>query len=243
MQCLARCSPTWLPSPWQRPQSRGSPPGGRQPQSYPWQLGRLHVHSAVTQCWACRWAGAAAGLNSPGPAASWPGSAVGAQALVEKGSSYASHYGCRVSSLPLDAAQLSSWAATGQADGRVGKGAGGREPGPWSPGPGRAPSRAVQGRERHRPGRRLGPPAAISSASGQASSANERTGERVRAAGGSAAGGPAPAVWHHTSPAGPVPLRTRRSGGPTRAPLGRCSGWVGQAPSGPNCTAHPAALP
>lgn len=47
-------------------------------QSYPWQLGRLHVHRAVTQCWACRRAGAAAGLNSPSPAASWPGSAVGA---------------------------------------------------------------------------------------------------------------------------------------------------------------------
>lgn len=113
------------PLPDSDPKAEGPRRGEQQPQSYLCQLGRLRVRSAVTQCWACRWAGTAAGLNSPGPAASWPGLAVGAQALSGKGSLYASPYGCRVSSSPLDAAQLSSRAATGRAAGRVGMGAGG----------------------------------------------------------------------------------------------------------------------
>lgn len=126
---MADCSRPGCPLPDSDPKAEGSPPGGeQQPQSYPCQLGRLRVRSAVTQCWACRWAGAAAGLNSPGPAASWPGSAVGARALAGKGSPYASPYGCRVSSSPLDAAQPSSRAATGRAAGSVAMGAGGRGP-------------------------------------------------------------------------------------------------------------------
>ena len=233
------------------PEAEGPCRGGQQPQSYPQQLGRLHVRSVVTQCRACRWAGTEAGMNSPGPAASWPSSAVGARALAGNSPPYTSPYGCWVSSLPLDTAQPSSRAATGRADGRVGMGAGGRGPGPFGSGLGRAPSRAAQGRERHRPGRRLGPPAAISGASSQASSANERTGERVRAAGRSTAGGPAPAPGTQSSTVavGPVPLCTWGSGGPTCSPMGRCSGHVGQllqvlnSQVQPKGTAHTAALP
>lgn len=101
----------------------------------------------------------------------------------------------------------------------------------------RAPSCAAQGRERHRPGRRLGPPAAISNASGQASSANERTGERVRAAGRSKAGGPAPTpgTRHGTPPAGPLPLCSRRWGAQPMP----CQGGAGTGGAGTIGTQSP----
>lgn len=84
----------------------------------------------------------------------------------------------------------------------------------------------------------------MSDASGQASSANERTGERVRAAGRSAAGGPAPTpgTRRGTPPAGPL-LCAPGDGGPSPCPAREVLGQVGQAPSALNRRARTTALP
>lgn len=107
---------------------------------------------------------------------------------------------------------------------------------PPQPRPGEDPLGGSAGAGEVPSGRRLGPSAAISSASCQASAANERTGERVRAAGGSTAGGPAPAPAPGTSPEGPLPPWARKvgdpeTGGPNPFPSGEVLGTGQTDPS------------
>lgn len=119
-------------------------------------------------------------------------------------------------------AQPSSWTAAGRAGWA------------WAQvGEDLAPTALAQGGPppTQRRGRRwLGSPAAISSASGQASSANERTGERVHVAGGSAVGDPLLRLAPSTAPHWRAPwLCAHRDQGPNL-----CPGWevIGMSQAG-----------